>query len=81
MTNSVSRSMGKQFKPEEGMNILDAALANEIYIPHLCHHQDLVPVGACRMCGVEVDGGKMVMSCMTPARDGIDVITRQPGYP
>ncbi len=79
--------MSEQFKltidgqivvAEEGMTVLDAALANDIYIPHLCHHPDLIPVGACRMCGVEVDGGRMVMSCMTPAKADIDVITDSP---
>lgn len=69
---------GQPVQAEEGMSILEAAQANEIYIPHLCHHPDLVPVGACRMCGVEVDGGRMVMSCMTPAREGIDVRTDSP---
>lgn len=62
----------------KGMSVLDAALANDIYIPHLCHHPDLVPVGACRMCGVQVNGDKMVMSCMTPAQPDIEVITDSP---
>ncbi len=69
---------GQSVRAEEGMTILEVAKANDIYIPHLCHHPDLVPVGACRMCGVEVDGGKMVMSCMTPAREGIEVKTDSP---
>jgi formate dehydrogenase major subunit len=69
---------GQTITAEEGMSVLDAALANDIYIPHLCHHPDLVPEGACRMCGIEVDGGQMVMSCMTPARPDIDVITDSP---
>ncbi len=69
---------GHTVQAEEGMNILEAAQANNIYIPHLCNHPDLIPVGACRMCGVEVDGGKMVMSCMTTAREGIDVKTDSP---
>ncbi len=69
---------GQEIEAKNGMSILDAALANDIYIPHLCHHEDLVPVGACRMCGVEINGGKMTMSCMTPAREGIDVITDSP---
>ena len=34
--------------------ILEAALDEGIYIPHLCHHPDLKPVGMCRLCGVEV---------------------------
>jgi formate dehydrogenase major subunit len=69
---------GQTITAEEGMSVLDAALANDIYIPHLCHHPDLVPVGACRMCGVQVNDGKMVMSCMTPAQPNIEVITDSP---
>jgi formate dehydrogenase major subunit len=69
---------GKQVQAEDGMNILDAALANDIYIPHLCHHPDLEPVGGCRLCGVEVDGGQMSMSCMTPVKEGIHVATDSP---
>ena len=79
MTNTITFFIdGKEVQAEAGMNILDAALANNIYIPHLCHHPDLKPVGACRLCGVEVDGGPMVMSCMTPVREDINVITDSP---
>jgi formate dehydrogenase major subunit len=66
---------GQEVIAEEGMSVLDAALANDIYIPHLCYHPDLASVGSCRLCGVEVDGGNMVMSCMTPVKEGIDVKT------
>ena len=38
---------GQSVVAEEGMTILDVALANDIYIPHLCHHPDLIPVGVC----------------------------------
>jgi formate dehydrogenase major subunit len=69
---------GQEVIAEDGMSILDAAQANDIYIPHMCDHPDLIPIGACRLCGVEVDGGKMVMSCMTPARADIDVQTDSP---
>lgn len=69
---------GQEIAAEEGMSILDAALANDIYIPHLCHHPDLKPTGACRLCGVEVDGGPMTMSCMTPIQEGMDVKTDSP---
>jgi formate dehydrogenase major subunit len=83
MENSMSEKFtfkidGQTILAEEGMTILDAAQANQVYIPHLCNHPDLVPVGACRMCGVEVDGGRMVMSCMTPAKENIDVKTDSP---
>ena len=45
---------GLVIEAEPGTTVLDAALANDIYIPHLCHHPDLKPVGACRLCGVDV---------------------------
>ena len=32
---------GRKLRVEEGMNLLEAALQNGIYIPHLCHHPDL----------------------------------------
>ena len=69
---------GQEIIAERGISVLDAALENDIYIPHLCHHPDLKPVGACRLCGVEIDGGRMVMSCLTPAREGINVVTDSP---
>jgi formate dehydrogenase major subunit len=59
---------------KEGMTVLDAATENGIYIPHLCHHPDLVPAGVCRMCGVEING-RVVMSCLTPVSEGLEVKT------
>ena len=60
----------------EGTSVLNAALENEIYIPHLCHHPDLTAVGVCRMCGVEIEGRRgVVMSCVTEAAEGMVVVT------
>lgn len=39
------------------MTILDAARSEGIKIPTLCHHEELEPYGACRICVVEVDAG------------------------
>ena len=58
--------------------ILEAALENGIYIPHLCHHPDLKPSGVCRMCMVEINGSGPVISCLTPVAQGIDVSTESP---
>lgn len=69
---------GQEIATSEGTSVLDAALANAIYIPHLCHHPDLKPVGACRLCGVEIDGRRMTMSCITPVQEGMDVRTDSP---
>ncbi|MBN2500550.1 MAG: (2Fe-2S)-binding protein [Anaerolineales bacterium] len=65
---------GVEVTAEPGTNVLDAALENDIYIPHLCHHPDLVPAGVCRLCGVEVNG-RVVMSCLTPVQEGMEIKT------
>jgi formate dehydrogenase alpha subunit len=68
---------GLEVEVDAEMSIMEVARVNGIYIPHLCYHPDLEPVGACRMCMVDV-GGHMVASCMTPATDGIAVTTSTP---
>jgi len=65
---------GQQITAEPGTTILEAALDAGIYIPHLCHHPDLKPVGVCRLCMVEIDG-RQTLSCLTPAEDGMTVQT------
>lgn len=60
----------------EDKNLLDAALEAGIYIPHLCHHKDLNPLGSCRMCVVEVEGEPGVTtSCTLKAREGLSIRT------
>ena len=66
---------GQEITADEGTSVLEAALANDIYIPHQCHHPDLKPVGACRLCGVEIDGRPMTTSCTTAVQEGMDVKT------
>lgn len=67
---------GRILEVEEGANVLDAALENGIYIPHLCHHKDLSPLGSCRMCIVEVEGQKGVTtSCTLKAYEGLHIRT------
>lgn len=67
---------GTVLEVEEGANVLDCALENGIYIPHLCHHKDLNPLGSCRMCIVEVEGEKGVAtSCTLTAYEGLKIRT------
>ncbi len=40
---------GKEVEAREEMTILEAAQSAGISIPTLCHHEKLVPFGACRM--------------------------------
>lgn len=58
----------------EGWTVYEAATDAGIHIPTFCHHEKLVPVGACRMCLVEVEGTLgLQTSCTTPVREGMVV--------
>lgn len=70
---------GKEVTVDEGTTILEAAKANDIHIPTLCHHPALSSWGGCRMCVVEVDGApRLVASCVMPVREGMQVVTSNP---
>ena len=67
---------GKRLQVEEGTNLLEAALQNGIYIPHLCHHPDLPDIGSCHLCIVEVEGMEGVHpSCKLQAKEGMKITT------
>jgi bidirectional [NiFe] hydrogenase diaphorase subunit len=60
---------GKECVAEKGEFLLDIAERNGIAIPHLCHHESLRGLAACRMCIAEVvENGrkKIVTSCIFP---------------
>ena len=79
MTEKIELTInGLSVRADSGMSILDAALGKGIYIPHLCHHRELEPVGACRLCLVEIDGWKTAISCKTKVREGMVVRTETP---
>ncbi len=69
---------GQDIVARKGATIFEVALANKIYIPHLCYHPDLKPAGACRMCLVETENGQFVTSCRTPIKEGMIVKTKSP---
>lgn len=70
---------GKVYEVSEDINILDFALENGIYIPHLCHHKDLNPLGSCRMCIVEVEGeSHPCTSCNLKPKEGMVIKTDTP---
>ncbi len=63
----------------EGQTILQAAKASGKYIPTLCDLDGLTPVGACRLCIVEVQGtDRLLPACTTPIQDGMSVTTNSP---
>jgi NADPH-dependent glutamate synthase beta subunit-like oxidoreductase/ferredoxin len=66
----------KTITADSERTILEAALDNGIYIPHLCSHENLLPAGACRMCVVRVQGtDSVVTACSTKVQDGMIVDT------
>ncbi|UWG98902.1 FAD-dependent oxidoreductase [Dehalobacter sp. DCM] len=68
---------GREIETEQGISVLNASLECGIYIPHLCHHSELHPIGACRLCVVEIDGlDSLQTSCTTTAADGMVVKTK-----
>ena len=70
---------GKQVSVPKGTLILNAAKQVDIEIPIFCYHDKLKPIGACRMCIVNVEGQpKPVPSCATEVREGMVVTTNSP---
>ena len=68
---------GKPIEAEKGQTVLEAALAADYYIPHLCTHPDLPTQSGCKLCVVEVEGlDGVVCSCECPAQDGMRVTTK-----
>jgi NADH-quinone oxidoreductase subunit G len=69
---------GLEVRATEGAMLVDAAKYGDIEIPYFCYEPKLGnPVGACRMCLVEIEGiPKLQTSCSTPVKDGMVVHTQ-----
>jgi formate dehydrogenase major subunit len=67
---------GKNVEASAGQTILDCANENGIFIPTLCNHPALSPIGACRMCLVEIKGQRNLQtSCTFPVTAGMEIQT------
>ncbi len=63
----------------QGTMIADAAAKLGIEIPVYCYHQALGPLGACRMCLVQVEKmPKLATACTTAVAEGMVVYTSTP---
>jgi len=67
----------KLFEANEGDTVLSVCKKNGIPIPTLCAHPDLLPSeGVCRMCLVETNQSKcLVSSCTQKVCEGLEVST------
>jgi NADH-quinone oxidoreductase subunit G len=76
--NMVSISIdGVEYKAKEGEYILNAARANDVFIPAICYLTRCSPTLACRICLVEADG-KQVYACNAKVKEGMEVTTETP---
>jgi NADH-quinone oxidoreductase subunit G len=69
---------GREVTAPENAMLVDAAKHGDVEIPVFCYEPKLGnPVGACRMCLVEIEGiPKLQTGCSTPAKDGMVVHTQ-----
>ncbi len=67
---------GVDYQVPEGSTILEAARNHGIHIPTLCYLKEINAIGACRICVVEVEGAKtLVTACVHPVSEGMSVKT------
>ena len=80
MADEITLSVdGVEVKTRPGTNVLQAAMDAGMYIPYLCYYPGTKAFGACRMCVVEIEGGRgSPASCTTPVADGMVVRTKTP---
>ncbi len=73
-----------QIECRDGIPVLQAALEAGFDVPHYCYHPSLSVVASCRLCLMEMKmphpktqemvwSPKLVPSCQTPVRDGMEV--------
>lgn len=68
---------GRAVTVPSGTSVMRAAALAGIEIPKLCATDSLKAFGSCRLCLVEVEGGKGTpASCTTPCADGMVVATQ-----
>ena len=70
---------GRTVQVPEESTILEAARVAGIQIPHLCYLKEINEIAACRVCCVEVEGERaMLTACNTHVKEGMVVHTNSP---
>lgn len=68
---------GKEYFVEKETTVYEFLKNIGIYVPTLCYHPYLRPVGSCRICIIK-DRGRYKNSCATLIEDGMDIETHTP---
>ncbi len=63
---------------DDEKNLLSVIRKSGIALPTFCYHSELSTYGACRMCVVEDDRGRIFASCSEVPRDGMVIYTNTP---
>ena len=75
MSSNITITIDNQeISTTEGEFILNAARANDIFIPAICYLTRCSPTLACRICLVEADG-KQVYACNAKSKNGMNITT------
>ena len=69
---------GKKVEFDGEKNVLEVVRKAGIELPTFCFHSELSVYGACRMCIVEAKYGKILTSCSTIPKDGMEIYTQTP---
>jgi len=70
---------GVSCEASEGDSVIQTILKNDIEVPTLCYHKAMRPIGACKLCAVEVEGKgghpMTMLSCILKVREGLAIRT------
>jgi len=67
---------GQAIAVAPGTSVFDAARMNGVAIPTLCHLQNEIPVGVCRLCVVDTGARVLTASCVRPVEPGMKIETK-----
>ncbi len=65
----------KEVHVEAASTLLDAIIMAGFKVPTLCYLKDMYNEASCRVCIVELSGGRLVPSCSYPVSEGLRVFT------
>lgn len=68
----------RQVAFDDEKNVLQVIRKSGINLPTFCYHSELSTYGACRMCVVEDNRGRIFASCSETPRDGMVIYTNTP---
>src|SRR5438445_11063448 len=70
---------GREVRAREGASLLHTCLDSGAPVPYFCDHRKLEPIGACRMCVVQIEKQpKLATACTVTVHEGMVVSTESP---